>query len=358
VRAAELIRDDFPGRPNPGRIVSVHYDSFVMTKMNHLITNNGKTTFRTMNSLVKMSLESFNRAKSEESKEDNLISEMPYISREAAFGFPRNFLSHRFVYAVFSPRAGGLSVGINMVPGKVCNFNCVYCEVNRTESGQGPLNVAKMEEELKGLLGFIQNGDMARHPQYRNLPGKLLELRQVALSGDGEPTLAPNFLEAVMAAIHVRATSLPPPFKLVLITNGSGLDQPNVQEALKHFLSSDEIWIKMDGGSHEYLEKINRSTVPLDKIFRNTLTQARRRPVVIQSLFPAIDGVPPPELATEQYVERLNLLKASQAQIQLVQIYSVIRPAINSRITHLPLKDLANIARTVRKETGLRAEVF
>jgi len=118
-----------------------------------------------------------------------------------------------------------------MVPGKICNFHCIYCEVNRTEPGQGPLDVAKMAEELKGMLGFIQNGDIARHPQYCSLPGKLLELRQVALSGDGEPTLAPNFLEAVMAVIHVRATSMTAPFKLILITNGSGLDQPNVQQA-------------------------------------------------------------------------------------------------------------------------------
>jgi len=317
-----------------------------------------RLTFRITNSLVKMSLKPSRRAEKDESKENSLISDLPYVSREAAFGLPRNFLSNRFVYAVFSSRAGGLSVGINMVPGKICNFHCIYCEVNREEPGQGPLSVAQMGEELRGLLGFIQSGDMARHPQYRNLPPKLLELRQVALSGDGEPTLAPNFLEAVQAVIHVRATSPPPPFKLVLITNGSGLDQPQVQEALKSFLSSDEIWIKMDGGSHEYLDQVNRSTVPLDKILLNTLTLARRRPVVIQSLFPAIDGVPPPESAIRKYVERLNLLKSHQAQIQLVQIYSVVRPAIDSRVTHLPLKDLANIARTVRQETGLRVEVF
>ena len=250
-----------------------------------------RLTFRITNSLVKMSLKPSRRAEKDESKENSLISDLPYVSREAAFGLPRNFLSNRFVYAVFSSRAGGLSVGINMVPGKICNFHCIYCEVNREEPGQGPLSVAQMGEELRGLLGFIQSGDMARHPQYRNLPPKLLELRQVALSGDGEPTLAPNFLEAVQAVIHVRATSPPPP-----------------------------------GGHPES--------------------------------FPAIDGVPPPESAIRKYVERLNLLKSHQAQIQLVQIYSVVRPAIDSRVTHLPLKDLANIARIVRQETGLRVEVF
>ena len=50
---------------------------------------------------------------------------------ETAFGSPRDFLDNRFVYAVVSPRARGLSVGINLCPDKNCNFQCVYCEVHR-----------------------------------------------------------------------------------------------------------------------------------------------------------------------------------------------------------------------------------
>jgi hypothetical protein len=47
--------------------------------------------------------------------------------REAgtAFGCPRDFLGNRFVYAVISPRARGLSVGVNMNPDRFCDFNCV-----------------------------------------------------------------------------------------------------------------------------------------------------------------------------------------------------------------------------------------
>jgi hypothetical protein len=47
-------------------------------------------------------------------------------STETAFGSPRDFLDNRFVYAVVSARARGLSVGINMCPDKNCNFDCVY----------------------------------------------------------------------------------------------------------------------------------------------------------------------------------------------------------------------------------------
>jgi wyosine [tRNA(Phe)-imidazoG37] synthetase (radical SAM superfamily) len=215
-----------------------------------------------------------------------------------------------------------------------------------------------MAEELKGLLGFIRDGLLEKEPPYRNLPKHLLELRQVALSGDGEPTLTPNFLEAIETVIHVRATSKPPPFKLVLITNGSGLDRPQVQTALKRFVASDEVWIKLDGGSETYLERINRSSIPLDRILCNTLKLAQQRPVVIQSLFPEFKGERPNEAEIYQYANRLKELKAQGAQIQLVQIYSAMRPSVNSECRHLPLKDLMQIARTVRTRTGLRAEVF
>lgn len=50
---------------------------------------------------------------------------------QAPFGRPREFLGNRFVYAVISQRAHGLSIGINLNPNKACNFDCAYCEVNR-----------------------------------------------------------------------------------------------------------------------------------------------------------------------------------------------------------------------------------
>lgn len=305
-----------------------------------------------------MSSETARETRSKGLRTDNSVLTSPCFTREAAFGFPRDFLSNRFVYAVFSSRAGGLSVGINMLPHKLCNFNCVYCEVNREEPGQGALHVNQMADELRNLLAYIRNGELSKHPQYCKLPKDLLELRQVALSGDGEPTLAPNFQDAVESVIHVRATSQPPPFKIVLLTNGSGLDQTHVQAALNCFLGSDEIWIKLDGGNQEYFQKINRSSVPLEKILLNILIQGRRRPIVIQSLFPAIRQIPPSETDIQQYIDKLNFLKSNGAQIQLVQVYSAMRPVVDSECSHLPLRFLTQIARTVRQQTGLRTEVF
>ncbi|MFO1487656.1 MAG: hypothetical protein U1F65_04180 [Verrucomicrobiota bacterium] len=121
---------------------------------------------------------------------------------------------------------------------------------------------------------------------------------------------------------------------------------------------SDEIWAKLDGGTQAYLDKVYRVNFPLEKILGNILHVARQRPVIIQSLFPAINGQEPPHDEIEQYALRLKELKADGAQIPLVQIYSATRPTPNSGCGHLPLKTLSRIAQTVRQVAGLKAEVF
>jgi wyosine [tRNA(Phe)-imidazoG37] synthetase (radical SAM superfamily) len=278
---------------------------------------------------------------------------------ETAFGSPRDFLDNQFVYVVVSARAHGLSVGVNINPDKNCNFECIYCEVPRNgDRSEQRLHVEGMAAELKKTLIFVRGGRLRERPWYRALPDELLQLRHVALSGDGEPTLSADFGEALQALVHVRALCGFPFFKLVLITNATGLDRPQVQQGLRHLTRSDEVWAKLDGGTQAYVNKVNRAKVPLEKILSNILMLGRQRPVVIQSLFPAIHEEEPPLEEIEQYAHRLLELKNAGAQISLVQIYSATRPSLNSASGHLPLKSLSRIAHTVRQMTGLSAEVF
>jgi wyosine [tRNA(Phe)-imidazoG37] synthetase (radical SAM superfamily) len=288
-----------------------------------------------------------------------VAAQRPILSPETAFGCPREFLHNRFVYVVVSPRARGLSVGVNMNPDRQCNFNCVYCEVRRDAPVvYATLDVDAMEVELRETLAFVRGGRLREVHAYHTLPDELLQLRHVALSGDGEPTLSPSFTEALQAVVHVRALSEPPFFKLVLITNGTGLDSPRVQRGLESFTKSDEVWIKLDGGTQAYVNKVNQTDVPLERILANIVLTGRKRPVIIQSLFPAIRGEEPPDEEIDQYAQRLLALKAAGTQISLVQIYSATRPVTNPDCGHLKLKVLSRIAQTVRLTTGLKAEVF
>lgn len=276
---------------------------------------------------------------------------------ETAFGYPRDFLQNQFVYLVISPRARGLSVGVNLNPVVRCNFECLYCEVDRALPARAArLDLDRVEAELRETLELARGRWLRQWPRYARLPEELLEVRHVALSGDGEPTLSPDFVGAVETVAGLRARE--EFFKIVLVTNSTALDRPEVQVGLRLLTRQDEIWAKLDGGTQAYVNKLNGAAMPLEKILNNILLVGRQRPIVIQSLFPAINGAPPPASEIEEYARRLQELKESGAQISLVQIYSATRPMARMGCGHLPLKKLSEIARTVRQVAGLRAEVF
>ena len=275
----------------------------------------------------------------------------------------------QYVYAVVSPRARGLSLGINLNPTKYCNFDCAYCEVDRRGGTptNDPVNVDQLAVELESALIRIHAGWLVRHPEFRTVPRDLLQLKHVTLSGYGEPTLCPNFHEVVETAIHLRASARTEYFKLVLVTNASGLHRPEVVYGVSLLTRKDEIWAKLDAGTQGYMDRVNRpvggasSAGPpgtLQQILENILELGRLRPIIIQTMLPAIHGRNPFEHELDDYIARLRELTAARAQISLVQIYSATRPSPHSDCGHLPLNVLSGIARRVRAGTGLRVEVF
>ena len=278
---------------------------------------------------------------------------------QAAFGRPREFLGNRFVYAVISQRAHGLTIGINLNPDKACNMHCTYCEVNRDVPGGDPqVDLEVLRRELENLLDLTFQKRLREFPYFKTVPDELLVLKDVALSGDGEPTLSPQFAEIVREVVHVRSSGRFPFFKLVLVTNTAGLDLPQVRRGLKLLTSQDEIWAKLESGSQDYMDRINGPGMSLDKVMANILMTGRERPIVIQSLFPLIEDQEPPAEEIDLYVRRLSELKKKGARISLVQVYSAHRPSHHPKVGHLPLKCLSRIAQRVRSATGLCAEVF
>jgi wyosine [tRNA(Phe)-imidazoG37] synthetase (radical SAM superfamily) len=273
---------------------------------------------------------------------------------------PRTFLGNQFVYAVISQRAGGLSVGINMNPDQKCNFDCVYCEVKRSKNLNGiqKVDIPVMSSELKKFLGIIQLGKVHEFPEFKNIPEDLLMLKNVALSGEGEPTFCANFTEVVDEVLQIRKEPQFPSFKLVLITNGTGLYSEAVQQGLQKFSPRDEIWVKLDAGTQEYMWYVNKTRFSLDALLTNITNLGRVRPIVIQSLFCSIEGEGPSDAEIEAYVGRLKDLKGEGTKISLVQIYSTSRPPAHLGSEHLSLKRLSWIGQKVRTATGLKVEVY
>src|SRR6186713_3380281 len=112
----------------------------------------------------------------------------------------RSFESNRFVYPVISRRSGGVSIGVNLNPDKVCNFDCIYCQVDRTSQSETQfVETAALLEELGSVLDLCSSGTIFEMEKFQAVPPQFRRLNDIAFSGDGEPTTFKNFDEIVAA---------------------------------------------------------------------------------------------------------------------------------------------------------------
>ena len=273
----------------------------------------------------------------------------------------RSLDRNRYVYAVLSRRSRGISVGINLNPDKVCNFDCVYCQVDRTV----PPVFRKVDEqilarELESILEKARNGSLFRTPPFDSVPGPLRRLSDIAFAGDGEPTTYPRFREVAARVVELKGKLGLEGLKIAVLTNCTVLDRPSVRKALALLDASDgEIWAKLDAGTEAYYEKI---CVPggakFAKILANILDAARVRPLVIQSLFLRLEGEPPGEAEMDAYCGRLEDVIAAGGRIRLVQVYTVARRPALASVSPLSDEEVDAIAGRVRSRTGLAVEAY
>ena len=264
---------------------------------------------------------------------------------------PRELEQNRYVYAVLSRRSGGISIGINLNPDKVCNFDCIYCQVDRTTPGRyRRVDLGILGRELKEILLRSKNRRLFERPPFAGIPEPLREVKDIAFSGDGEPTTCPQFKEAVELAIRAKGEAGLAQLKIVIITNASMLHRPKVKEALSLLdRHNGEIWAKLDAGTEQYYKLVDVTKIPFRKILDNILDAARLRPIGIQSLFMRIRGVPPDENEITAYCNRLREITAKGGRIHLVQVYTVARRPAQPYITPLSNEEVETIAQQVRK---------
>jgi hypothetical protein len=74
---------------------------------------------------------------------------------------------------VISRRSGGLSIGVNLNPDKICNFDCIYCQVDRTVQGLTRfVELPAMLAELEQTLAAAISGSLFDHPKFADVPGR------------------------------------------------------------------------------------------------------------------------------------------------------------------------------------------
>ncbi len=272
----------------------------------------------------------------------------------------RDWKSNLYVYPVISRRSRGLSIGINLNPDKACNFDCIYCQVDRAV----PSKVQKVDQEtlsreLDHMLSLAVAGTLYDDLHFGSVPTELRHLRDIAFSGDGEPTTCPQFLEVVKRTAELKRKYRLDGVKIVLITDACYLTKPNVQQALEIMEASEgEIWAKLDAGTEEYYQLVNRPNFPLSHVLDNILQTAKLRPIVIQALFMQIHNEPSPPAEIEAFCQRLNDITNQGGRIKLVQVYTIARNPAEHYAKRLTNDQVDTIAEAVHSRTNLSVETY
>jgi wyosine [tRNA(Phe)-imidazoG37] synthetase (radical SAM superfamily) len=272
----------------------------------------------------------------------------------------RSFEHYRFVYPVLSRRSHGISIGVNLNPDKVCNFDCIYCQVDRTT--QSEIQFVELDAlivELREVLQVVSSGEIYETAKFRDTPTHLRRLNDIAFSGDGEPTTYRNFDAIIERCAAVKRELGLDDVKMVLITNASMFHRPHVQRGLQILDENHgEIWAKLDAGTEDYFKLVDRTPIPFGKILENITAAARVRPLVIQSLFMRVAGEGPSENEISAFCDRLQEIVVAGGQLSLVQVYTVARRPAEGFVSPLDDAEVDAIAQKVQERAGVPSAPF
>jgi len=264
---------------------------------------------------------------------------------------PRRWRSFDYVYPVLSRRAKGMSVGVNLNPDKVCNWDCVYCQVERdVPAARRDVDLDQVCEELDWMLGCVASGAIWRAEPFENVPEAMRRVNDIAFSGDGEPTTYPRFDEAVERAAALKRKHKLSDAKVVVLSNMTMCHRPAVQRGFELLdANQGEIWAKLEAGTQAYYDRVDRSAVKLERVLANITETARRRPIVIQSLFMKLHGEPTPRDEFEAYLDRVGEVIGAGGRIKLVQLYTIARQTTEAYAAPLSDAQLDGLATRFRE---------
>lgn len=260
-------------------------------------------------------------------------------------GKDQTVLFHSTVFGPIHSRRLGVSLGINLMPddGKVCSFDCLYCEAGFNSQGRGTTGLptrAEVKADLEAkLLAMKENGEK---PDV------------ITFSGNGEPTLHPEFSGVIDDTIELR-DRLCPEAKVSVLTNSTRIFNPEVAEALKKV---DNNILKLDSAVEQTMRLIDRPAskdFTVDRVVEG-LKQFRGTGVIQTMILRGEhDGIPV-DNTTDREIEALIDAYKSIGPKE-VMLYSLDRSTPEERLVKVERPELEAIARRIR-EAGVNVCEF
>lgn len=239
---------------------------------------------------------------------------------------------------IFGPihsRRLGVSLGVNLLPasGKVCSFDCIYCECGYNAERKGG-KLPKPEEVIGALEERLKAMSAAQNP-----------LDVITFAGNGEPTLHPDFARIIDATIALRDRYYPEA-KVSVLSNSTRIDRPDVFNAL---MKVDNNILKLDSVFQETVDLIdvpNQEKFTVDNLIENL--KAFKGNLIIQTMFlrgehngKVVDNTIEREVAG--WLEALREIAPKQ-----VMVYSLDRPTPEQKLVKVPREELEKIADRAR----------
>ena len=279
----------------------------------------------------------------------------------------RLFEHNRFVYPVLSRRSGGISIGVNLNPDKICNFDCIYCQVDRRS--QSETRFVETAALRRRTPHDARPGHLRPHlrnaKSSRDVPPHLRRLNDIAFSGDGEPTTYKNFDELI-AAVRRSETQACDPASMIHVRRQNGADHqrqhvpPPARPARPGDPRREQ---RRNLGQarcrHRRVLPPHRAhpdSLPPDsrQHHRRRARPAARHPIALH----ARERRAAIAAELEAFCDRLNEITAAGGQLKLVQIYTVARRPAESFVAPLTDAEVDAIVALVKERTGLNAQAY
>lgn len=253
-------------------------------------------------------------------------------------------LFHDTIFGPIHSRRLGTSLGINLTPndGKICSFDCIYCEAGYNAQGTGTTGISPREEvrtllEQK-LAAMKANGD---------------RLDVITFSGNGEPTLHPDFNGVVDDVIALRDRYYPQ-VKISVLSNSTMIDRPAVVEALKKV---DNNILKLDSAIDRTMRLIDR---PVNRNFNVADLVERLKQFsgqcIVQTMM--LRGEHEGEHIDNTTDEEVEALLSAYLEIRPMEVmlYSIDRATPEENLQKVPKEELETIAERFRAK-GIKVQV-
>ena len=239
---------------------------------------------------------------------------------------------------IFGPvhsRRLGVSLGINLMPGdgKVCTFDCVYCECGFNADHRPRLRRPTREEVRAALEARLQ--DMQANGPAPDV---------LTLAGTGEPTAHPHFAEIIDDTLALRDRYFPSA-KVSVLSNSTMLHRPEVVDALRRI---DNNILKLDTVDADYIRRVDRPTGAYDVQQVIARLKAFDGHLVIQTMFMkgTHDGLSVDNTGDRYVLPWLDVVK--EIAPRQVMIYTIDRETPDLHLEKATREELDRIAVLVR----------